>query len=86
MHNACSVLSGHIVSRYHTERALSRVNPRKKLLIIYTHKVGALNCCHHLIRHKLVALVIFVESELAGLCIKKRAHKRISGNHSDRLA
>ncbi len=55
MHNACTVGGGYVVTRNHTESALSRIYPREQLAIMHAGELFALHSADDTVRHHLAA-------------------------------
>ena len=70
VNNTRTILSRHIVARNHTERTLSRIYPRNKLLIVHTDQLRTLPLADHAERDQLITRFVVRQSQIGCLRVE----------------
>ena len=86
MNDTGTVFCRHIITRNYPESALTRIEPRDKLLITDTCQVRTLqHSVKNLERYKFVACLIVFKRDICCLRIEMCVHKSLSHNIEGRL-
>ena len=86
VHDARTVLGGHVVAGNHAESTLAGVHPGDELLVAQTHKVLALDGGDDFVGHQLVAGFVIIKRNFLGFGVEHTVHQCLGHGGGDGFA